>query len=144
MSFIKLHTDVLTQVADHFGVDLESVEKTEKGDYKRPQLIKAISQSGITWEMYKAAFPDPEDLPEVEQNVAENVAAPVEEKSPVREEPKVLLRMHRANSVYTIRGYKFTREHPFLPVTQSDAEYIISNEEGFRVALPSEAEAFYS
>ena len=142
MSFIKLHTDVLTQVADHFGVDLESVDKNEKGEPKRPALIKALSQNGISWEMYKAAFPDPEDLPEVEQADATDVT--VVEKSPVRAEPQILLRMHRANAKYEVRGYNFTREHPFLPVAQSDAEFIISNHEGFRVALPSEAEEFYS
>jgi hypothetical protein len=139
MSFIKLHTDVLTQVADHFGVDLDSVEKTNAGEYKRPQLVKAITGAGVTWEMYKAAFPDPEDLPEVRTEES----APVE-KSPVREEPTVLLRMQRSNGLFEVRGYKFTKEHPFVPAKQSDAEYIIANFEGFRVALPSEAEDFYS
>lgn len=140
MSFIKLNTDVLTQVADHFGVDIDDVEKTDKGEPKRQPLIKAITSSGITWEMYKQAFPDFEDLPEVKtEPTGEKV-----EKSPVREEPKVLLRMMRTNPLFEVRGYKFAKDHPFNAVNQSDAEYIISNYEGFRVALPSEAEEFYS
>jgi hypothetical protein len=142
MSFIKLNTDVLTQVADHFGVDIDDVEKTDKGELKRQPLIKAITNSGITWEMYKQAFPDIEDLPEVEKPVATNEKT--EEKSPVREEPKVLLRMLRSNPLFEVRGYKFSKDHPFNAVAQSDAEYIIANYEGFRVALPSEAEEFYS
>lgn len=142
MSFIKLNNDVLLQVADHFGVDLDDVEKTDKGDPKRQSLIKAITGSGITWEMYKSAFPDPEDLPEVEQT--ESAQESVEEKSPVRDEPKVLLRMVRTNPLFEVRGYKFAKDHPFNAVSQKDAEYIIATFEGFRVALPSEAEEFYS
>jgi hypothetical protein len=143
MSFVKLNTDVLKQVADHFGIDLEEIDKDSKGEPKRQALIKSFSENGVSWEMYKAAFPDPEDLPEVEKVEAVN-EEPVVEKSPVRDQPQVLLRMHRTNGVYEVRGYKFTREHPFLPVSQDDAEFIVANHEGFRVALPSEAEEFYS
>jgi len=143
MSFVKLNNEVLLQVADHFGVDVDGLEKTKDGDPKRQAILKAISENGITFEMYKQAFPDIEDLPEVEKPQTASTEA-VEEKSPVRETPSVLLRMHRTNGLYEVRGYRFTREHPFVPVKQDDAEYIIANHEGFRVALPSEAEEFYS
>jgi len=52
--------------------------------------------------------------------------------------------MTRANGTFVIRGYKFTKDHPFLPVREEDAVYLTENIEGFKIANPREAEEFYS
>lgn len=137
MSYESLNNDVLRQVAEHFGVE---VKKTDN----KAKMIAALVEDGVDWEMYKEAFPDVEDLPDAEP---ENVATPVVEKEPVeviRSAPTVLVKMERMNPRFEIRGYKFSKDHPFVPVTEEDANYIISNLDGFRIAMPKEAEDFYS
>src|SRR6478735_4967842 len=44
----------------------------------------------------------------------------------------VLLRMTRENGTFEIRGYRFTKEHPFALVEAEDAQAIMDAEEGFR------------
>lgn len=136
MSYEQLNNDVLRQVAEHFGVDLEPKD-TKK------VIIGKLVEDGVSWDMYKEAFPDIEDIPDEPQP-----EAPVEEKkeepATVRPKPTVLLKMERQNPLFEIRGYSFSKDHPFLPVTEEDANYIISNIEGFRIAMPKEAEEFYS
>lgn len=136
MSYEQLNNDVLRQVAEHFGVDLEPKD-TKK------VIIGKLVEDGVSWDMYKEAFPDIEDIPDEPQP-----EAPVEEKKEepvtVRPKPTVLLKMERQNPLFEIRGYSFSKDHPFLPVTEDDANYIITNIEGFRIAMPKEAEEFYS
>lgn len=136
MSYEQLNNDVLRQVAEHFGVDLEPKD-TKK------VIIGKLVEDGVSWDMYKEAFPDIEDIPDEPQP-----ESPVEEKKEepvtVRPKPTVLLKMERQNPLFEIRGYSFSKDHPFLPVTEEDANYIISNIEGFRIAMPKEAEEFYS
>jgi hypothetical protein len=136
MSYEQLNNDVLRQVAEHFGVDLEPKD-TKK------VIIGKLVEDGVSWDMYKEAFPDIEDIPDEPQP-----DAPVEEKKEepvtVRPKPTVLLKMERQNPRFEVRGYSFSKDHPFLPVTEEDANYIITNIEGFRIAMPKEAEEFYS
>lgn len=138
--FDALDEGVLDQVADEFGVDFEE-------GWTAKQKVAALVEDGVTWEMYKQSFPDIEDLEEVEK---EEEPVVVEEpkrrgrKPVVRPEPTVLLKMERANPKFEIRGYSFTKAHPFLPVTEDDAAFILNHEEGFRIALPREVEEFYS
>jgi hypothetical protein len=137
MSFETLNNDVLRQVAEEFAVDLG--EKDTK-----KVMVSKLLEDGITWEMYKEAFPDVMDLPD-ETPDAPVVSTPVkEEPTLVRQEPKVLLKMERENPRFEIRGYVFSKDHPFLPVSEDDANYILSNLDGFRIAMPKEAEDFYS
>jgi hypothetical protein len=53
-----------------------------------------------------------------------------------------LIKMDRENPLYEIRGYRFTKEHPYQLVRPEHAETIL-REPGFRVAYPSEAQEFY-
>lgn len=57
---------------------------------------------------------------------------------------EVLLRCDRKNATFQILTYEFTREHPFKLVSAKDADYIVRNVPGFRPALQSEVEEFYS
>lgn len=134
-SFETLHKDVLLQVAEEFGSEVKPT------DTKRV-IIGVLLEDGVTWDMYKSAFPDLEDIPdETPATDAPVKAAPV---VTVRPEPKVLIKMERMNPRFEIRGYLFSKQHPFVPVTEDDANYIISHLDGFRIAMPSEAESFYS
>jgi len=131
MSFETLNKPVLLQVAEDFAVDVKATDN-------KATIIAALVEDGVTWDMYKAAFPDPEDEPDVTPE------APVAEKpAVVREVPKVLVKMERQNPRFEIRGYTFSKQHPFVPVTEEDANYIISHLDGFRIAMPQEAQDFY-
>lgn len=141
--FMTLNKDVLLQVAEHFGVDLPEVENEK--DLTKAIIIAEFVEQGVTWEIYKEAFPDIEDIPD-EPRV--DVKTPEPEEDDLVEEFKkpeqtVLLKMERQNPLLQIRGYTFKRDHPFVPVSQADAEYILTHETGFKIAMPSEAEAFY-
>lgn len=136
MSFKQLKKDILFQVAEDFAVDLP---EGDKDDITKDEIIAALNDDGVTWEMYKKAFPsvdEQEDKPE-DPAVEPEVAFKAPEKT-------VLLKMTRANGTFVVRGHKFTKAHPFLPVSEDDANYITENIEGFKIANPREAEEFYS
>jgi hypothetical protein len=136
MSFTTLKKDMLLQAAAEFGVDVEE-------DWTRPKLVVALQEDGVTWDMYKSSFPDLADIPDEApaEPVDASVTSATESFKPKR---GVLLRMTRENGTYEIRGYKFTKKDPFLPVDEDNANYILETIEGFRIASPREAEEFYS
>jgi|ERR1044072_4500277 hypothetical protein len=136
MSFKQLKKDILFQVAEDFAVELP---EGDRDDITKDQIIDALSEDGVTWDMYKKAFPSVDD--QEDKPVNETVEPEVDFKSPQKQ---VLLKMTRANGTFVIRGHKFTKAHPFLPVSEDDANYITENVEGFKIANPREAEEFYS
>lgn len=134
--FETLKKAELLRAAEEFGVEV--AEGAKKAD-----IILALDTDGVTWEMYQEAFP--EDEPEKEEPVNEEpkpVSIPTQEGKTAS--GQVLIKMVRANPTYQIRGYTFTRRHPFVLVDTESANYLIENAEGFRVASPREAEEYYS
>lgn len=163
MSFKQLKKDILMQVAEDFAVDLSS---TDPDDMTKDEIIEALKADGVTWELYKEAYPSVMDQPDVapedaikagplaeeteEDDQSDDDEEPVEEDSTeaskkFSDKPKqVLVKMTRANGSYEIRGYTFTRQHPFLPVSEEDAIYLTENIKGFKIANPRELEEYYS
>lgn len=137
MSFKDLDKSVLLEIADNFGVEVDARRKEET-------IIAEILDAGVTWEMYEASLAAAEAQAEVELDPEPEapVAAPKvpEFKTRINE---YLLKMERANPRYEIRGYKFTREHPYAAVAEGDVNWIMANVEGFRIATPSEVQEFY-
>ena len=134
MSFETVKKDILIQAAEEFGVDITKATT-------RPLIIAALTEDGVTWEMYKSAFVDIDDIPSVLED------EPTKEKPvsvPAVPQNTVLLKMTRENGTYEVRGYRFTKANPFLPVTEEAANYILENEHGFRIASPRDAQQFYS
>lgn len=129
MSFSTMKVSDLKEVAEYFAVDLEGV----KG---KPALLAALEEEGITYEMY-AQFADAEKAePELE---------PRKEKKAVPANANlVLVRMDRENPSYDINGHTFTREHPYVAMTEEDAEFIFETQEGFRMATPREIQEYYN
>lgn len=129
MSFSKMSVADLRQVADMFGVTHAGV-KTKKG------LLDALSEEGVDYNQYAA-------LTGLE---AEEELAPVANVAPVGE--TVLLKMDRANPSYEIsvngRLFRFTKDHPFVPMVEGDAQTVIDTEEGFHIASPSEVKSYYA
>ena len=139
MAFKQLNKDVLITVAEDFAVELPFGVDDDK--LTKNVIIKALEDDGITWKMYKEAFPDVEDQPEVVHEDDDKTGAAAEFKPTPQ---KVLVKMTRANGTFEIRGYKFTKTHPFLPVDADDADYLVTQQEGFAIATPREVEEYYS
>jgi hypothetical protein len=55
----------------------------------------------------------------------------------------VIVKMERNNSMYQAIGRTFSRNHPFAAVTEDEANHLIENIKGFRMATPREVERFY-
>jgi hypothetical protein len=152
MTFKTLTAEELADVADFFVVDVEN-PNPEKPLTKKV-LLAALSEGEqpVTWEDYETIYlvakereaaakatPAPEVAPP-EQVVEVVPTAPVV----VDKSDWILVKMDRQNFRYDIRGYSFTKKHPFQALAPQDAEYVISNVEGFRQALPSEVQDYYN
>jgi hypothetical protein len=46
--------------------------------------------------------------------------------------------------MYQTAGFTFTRDHPFVAMTESQAQFIFDTESGFRMATPKEIQEYYS
>lgn len=131
--FETLKKDQLLAAAEAFGVEVDE-------NAKKAEIIEALDTDGVTWDMYKEMFPDDEEDQTTEQSAPQ--AMPTQQGKTAS--GQVLMKMVRANPTYQIRGYTFTRRHPFALVSSEDANYIIDHIEGFRIASPREAEEYYS
>lgn len=136
MSLTDLDVKALKEAAEYFGVDIEGVRG-------KLNIIGKLEDDGVDYVQVKAWHD--------RKLEAEEAAKVVHETTPyVPEAPKsddenpVILKMERKNVAYETFGHKFTRQHPFVAVPEKDAVLILENEEGFRVALKSEVESWYS
>ena len=127
MSFESMKLAELKAVAEYFGVDLEGA----KG---KPAIIKALDEEGISYDMYDKF---------VNAEKAEPELAPRKEKKAV-DGPTVLVRMERANPMYTVDGHVFTKDHPYVAMSEQDAEFIFTTQQGFRMATPNEVRDYYN
>lgn len=142
----KLKVEVLQDVADWFAVEVESADP-EKVTKKEILAALAAGENPVSWEDYETIYlPAKAEVAAKSAPVVEltGLAQPVVVVEPVDEEPKVLVIMERENGRYDIRGYTFTKDHPFNHVREKDAEFIIKHDYGFRLALPSELADYYN
>ena len=132
MSFLDLKISDLRKVADSFGVDAS-------GAKSKQEISALLEEEGITYQMYsKFAGAEKEEIeiPAFEKEKRE--------KKTVKKEDAVLVRMDRDNHSYQALGYTFTREHPFVAMSEYDAQKIFDTQYGFRLATPREAQEYYS
>lgn len=110
-------------LVSEFGLDIKST--------KTDELMEGMIEEGITFEMMEDAL----------KRRATKVVE--EEPSFTKKDPVVLVKMQRMNPTFSFRGYKFTREHPFVLMNETDADAIMILESGFSRATVQEAEAYY-
>lgn len=131
MSFKSLKVAELRDIAESFGVDLVDA----KG---KAGVIQALEDEGVTYELYeKMANAERADDDEIDvfYTKSENKTDPTN---------TVLVKMDRPNPLYQTGGYTFTLEHPYVAMSEDDAQDIFDIESGFRIATPAEAREFYS
>lgn len=127
MSFDTMKLTELKKVAEYFAVDLDDAKT-------KASILAALTEEGITYEMYDK-FAN-----------AESVKPDILEKPKKKESTPndVLVKMDRENAHYEVNGYTFTREHPFVVMNPTDAEFIFDTQEGFRMATPREVQEYYN
>ena len=162
MSFKKMDRDALYNMAVN-GFGLDDIRE----DAPAPSIIAALVEMGVTWDMAVALDPIAAAIDEdakkkagtvvttdtlttvTEEVVEETEVKPVKTRTKTTtvktvEPEAVLLKMNRENGTYEVRGYKFTKAHPFALVSSDDAAFITSHISGFSYATPAEAQEYYN
>jgi hypothetical protein len=132
MSFETLKVSELRKIAEDFAVETDGLKN-------KADIIAALAEEGVTWSVYSKTIQKIED----EKEDAPEVLPKFDPKAK-QAEGSVLVRMTRANFRYDILGYTFTKDHPFVAMSEKDAQHIFDSQEGFRLANPTEVQEFYS
>ena len=66
------------------------------------------------------------------------------EKKIMKTANTVLVKMERMNHSYQTNGYTFTQDHPYVAMTEKEAQGIFDSQPGFRLATPREAQEYYA
>lgn len=134
MSFETLKIAELREIAENFAVDTDGIKT-------KANIIAALAEEGVTWPVYQKTL---NTIKEASEDVfaTEEILPRLDPKS-VNAEDTVLVRMTRENFRYDIQGFTFTKEHPFVAMSEDQAQEIFDKEEGFRLATPKEVQEYY-
>lgn len=130
MSFDTLKVAELKVIATDFAVDTESLKN-------KKDIIAALAEEGVTWSVYQST------VEAIEKDTEEIEILPKFDPK-AQAEDTILVRMTRENMRYDIHGHTFTKDHPFVAMSEEDAQKIFDTEEGFRLATPKEVQDFYN
>jgi hypothetical protein len=130
MSFDTLTVAELKEIATEFAVDTEGLKN-------KKEVIAAMAEEGVTYSVYQKT------IQAVEEATEEIEILPKFDPK-AQPEDTILVRMTRDNHRYDIHGYSFTKTHPFVAMSEDDAQKIFDTEEGFRLATPKEVQDFYN
>ena len=136
MSFDVMKVEELKQVAEGFGVDLDDAKN-------KAEILAVLLEEGVTFDMYNKFIEAEREVAEVQEETEEVVKQKPQDLKK-QSKDKVLVKMERHNPSYQTYGHTFTREHPFIAMSEKDAQLIFDNEDGFRMATPKEVQDFYS
>jgi hypothetical protein len=131
MSFETLKLSEIKKIAEDFGVDIQALKS--KND-----IIASLAEEGVTWSIYQKTIKD------IEDNKEEIEVLPRFDAKKSQDKDSVLVRMERANHRYDAMGFTFTSTHPFVAMSEEQAQEIFDREEGFRLATPKEVQDFYN
>lgn len=148
----------LRDIAENeFAVDIDPTAN-------EAEVLAALLENGVTFDQHLDNHPEFKAVEDTKVEAAPENEAPgvvtaaqmqtpavenddvkivVKEEVPLFSREEWLIKMVRANPLYEVRGHKFTQENPFALVTPADAEYLLTKEEGFRQATPSELQQYY-
>ncbi len=132
MSFDTLKVSELKKIAEDFAVDTDGLKN-------KANIIAALSEEGVTWSIYSKTLEKNEE----EDDMSQEVLPRFDAKKQLAKD-NVLVRMTRDNFRYDIMGHTFTKEHPFVAMSDENAQAIFDKEEGFRLATPKEVQEFYN
>ena len=133
MSFETLKISELKKIAEDFAVDADGLKT-------KADIVAALAEEGVTWSVYNST------IKKIEEESEEMSVEVLPKFDPKAQQPEntVLVRMTRENFRFDIMGVTFTKEHPFVAVTEEIAQEIFDKEEGFRLASPREVQEYYN
>jgi len=131
MSFDTLKVAELKTIATDFAVDTEGLKN-------KKDIIAAMAEEGVTYSVYSKTIADMKDVDEDEKLEIIPRFNPKD-----LGENAMLVRMTRDNMRYDVKGHTFTKSHPFVGMSEEEAQSIFDTEEGFRLATPKEVQDFY-
>jgi len=134
MSFETLKVAELRKIAEDFAVDTDGIKS-------KADIVAALAEEGVTWSVYQKTVKDIEKAAEEFADTEEILPRFNPDAQP---ENTVLVRMTRENYRYDVIGFTFTKEHPFIAMTEENAQEIFDKEEGFRLATPKEVQEYYN
>jgi hypothetical protein len=153
---------------EDFAIPVEESDKKSK-----KVLLAAIAEGGVSWADYVKQHPDvapdpveepvavvppraqekarvggvvtSEDVTGVDVAPSLTVEPEIVVAQPIAQKPdqKWLIKMVRDNAIFEVKGYRFTQEHPYALVSAGMADFLLTQEDGFRQATPSELREFY-
>lgn len=126
MSFDTMKLAELKKIAADFGVDVSAAKN--KADH-----VAMLLEEGVTYDLVygnKVEIPEPPVF-DGSQDMHDDAE-------------KTFIKMERENRSYSIYGYTFTKEDPFVPMPMKLAQKILETENGFRMATSREVKEFYS
>ena len=132
MSFNSLKLEELRQVAETFAVDHDSAKN-------KADLIALLAEEGVSFDMYQNFTQAEKAEPELDEKTVKGSPDKV-----IPQSGQVLVKMERMNPSYDVMGFTFTRENPFIVMSEDKAQDIFDTQEGFRLATPKEVQEFYS
>ena len=135
MSFETLKVAELRKVAEEFAVDTDGLKT-------KADIIATLAEEGVTWSVYQKTIKDIEKAADEFGDDSEEILPRFNPNA--QPEDTVLVRMTRENFRYDILGFTFTKEHPFVAMTEDNAQEIFDKEEGFRLATPKEVQEYYA
>ena len=109
-------------LVSEFGLDVKSTKKAV--------LLEALVRAGVSEFAMKEALKSKTDDIRTEPTFD-------------KKDPVILVKMTRANPTFRFRGYKFTKEHPFVLMNEGDANDIVRFEVGFSMSNVEETETYY-
>jgi hypothetical protein len=132
MSFTELKIADLKQVAETFGVDAKSLKSKQ-------EIVAVLEEEGISYDMYAKL----QKIEKVDIEIPESEKKKREGKK-MKSDSSMLVKMERMNHSYQALGYTFSQQHPFVAMSEEDAQRIFDTQDGFRLATPREAQEFYA
>lgn len=132
MSFTELKIADLKQVAETFGVDAKTLKSKQ-------EIVAVLEEEGISYDMYAKL----QKIEKVDIEIPESEKKKREGKK-MKSDSSMLVKMERMNHSYQALGYTFSQQHPFVAMSEEDAQRIFDTQDGFRLATPREAQEFYA
>jgi hypothetical protein len=151
-SFNDLDQSELYRAAiEDFAVEVNEGDSAEV-------IRAALFESGVTWEKYVEGHP--ELAPVVAKKADRHTKKPAgvistttltdapvvrTAEAPVQEPTALyLVKMNRENPYFEFGKYKFTSKKPFAVMDAESTNAILTEEVGFSIATPAEAQEYYS
>jgi hypothetical protein len=131
-TFNDLSRQQLESAAQTFGVTVD-------GRWNDSTLAGKLIEAGVTIDQIEGA----KNVLAVDENSALSMFSKDSDPGGNGEPKRAVLKMERPNRSYSVLGYKFTHDHPYVVMPEEDALWIADTVEGFRIAHPTEAAKFY-